>query len=89
MEPESPAASNAGDTTTDKIPSGIAPGASPSIEDSVRTFRVFKVLRGKDTAAISRAIQDSQPSSSNLVPIAGTTILHLAIQCAEPQIVEQ
>ncbi|OAP64052.1 hypothetical protein AYL99_00024 [Fonsecaea erecta] len=71
------------------VPSGISSGQGGSIEDSVRTFRVFEVLRGKDTAAISKAITESIPSPSNLQPIPGTTILHLAIQCAEPQVVEQ
>ncbi|KIW86700.1 uncharacterized protein Z519_12686 [Cladophialophora bantiana CBS 173.52] len=70
------------------VPSGISSGQSGSIEDSVRTFRVFEILRGKDSAAISRAISESIPSSSNPQPIPGTTILHLAIQCAEPQVVE-
>jgi len=53
-----------------------------TIEDSVRTFRVFEVLRDGDSAAVSRTIQEAQPT-------AGTTILHLAIQCAEPHVVEQ
>ena len=88
MDTESPAPAP-DDTIADRVPSGVASSTSPSIEDSVRTFRVFEVLRGKDTKAISQAIQDNQPSSSNPNPIAGTTILHLAIQCAEPQIVEQ
>ena len=71
------------------VPSGVSSDHGASIEDSVRTFRVFEVLRGKDTAAISKAIAESVPSSANLNPIQGTTILHLAIQCAEPSIVEQ
>lgn len=75
--------------STSKAPSGVSLGHSLSIEDSIRTFRVFEVLRGKDTAAISKAIRESEPSSSNPQPIPGTTILHLAIQCAEPQVVEQ
>ncbi|KIX92060.1 uncharacterized protein Z520_12214 [Fonsecaea multimorphosa CBS 102226] len=74
---------------THPVPSGISSGQGASIEDSVRTFRVFEVLRGKDTAAISKAISESIPCSSNPQPIPGTTILHLAIQCAEPQVVEQ
>jgi len=77
--------SNSPDSPHNKTPSG----SGASIEDSVRTFRVFEVLRGKDTAAITKAIQDSIPSSTNLNPIPGTTILHLSIQCAEPQVVEQ
>lgn len=71
------------------MPSGISAGHGGSIEDSVRTFRVFEVLRSKDTAAISKAIGESIPSATNLSPIPGTTILHLSIQCAEPQVVEQ
>ncbi|KAJ9605657.1 hypothetical protein H2200_009506 [Cladophialophora chaetospira] len=71
------------------VPSGVSSDQGASIEDSVRTFRVFEVLRGKDTAAISKAIKESIPSINNLNPIPGTTILHLAIQCAEPSIVEQ
>ncbi|OAL35314.1 hypothetical protein AYO20_05365 [Fonsecaea nubica] len=71
------------------VPSGVSSSQNTSIEDSVRTFRVFEVLRGKDAAAISKAISESIPSSSNPQPIPGTTILHLAIQCAEPQVVEQ
>lgn len=63
--------------------------STPSIEDSVRTFKVFEALRSKDDAAIDKAILESSPSSSNPQPIPGTTILHLAIQCAEPQIVDK
>ncbi|KAK5951540.1 hypothetical protein OHC33_007596 [Knufia fluminis] len=62
---------------------------TPSIEDSVRTFKLFEALRSKDESAISKAIQESQPTASNTQPIPGTTILHLAIQCAEPQIVDK
>lgn len=62
---------------------------TPSIEDSVRTFKVYEALRSKDSATVAKAIQDSSPSSSNPQPIPGTTILHLAIQCAEPQVVDR
>ncbi|KAJ9661900.1 hypothetical protein H2198_001652 [Neophaeococcomyces mojaviensis] len=62
---------------------------TPSIQDSVKTFKVFEALRSKDAAAVQKAIQDSSPTPSNPQPIPGTTILHLAIQCAEPQIVDQ
>lgn len=54
-----------------------------SIQDSIKTFKLFEVLRGGDTAAISKALQDLRPSES-----AGTTVLHLATQCAEPQVVD-
>ena len=73
-----------------EVSSGIPHSAGAgSIDDSVRTFRVFEILRGKDEAMITKAIKENQPSSSQPQPIPGTTILHLAIQCAEPQVVEQ
>jgi hypothetical protein len=69
-----------------------------SIEQSVKLFRVFESLRNGDTAAISRAIREqSGPSegedvrSSLQLPRAGTegtSILHLAIQCAEVPVIE-
>jgi len=62
---------------------------TPSIQDSVRTFKIFEALRSKDGAAISKAIQDSEPTATSPQPIPGTTILHLAIQCAEPQVVDK
>ena len=72
----------------DKLcPSGVASG-SMSIEDSVRTFRVFEILRSGNTAATSKAIQDSKPGSGSGHELSGTTILHLAIQCADPEVVE-
>lgn len=62
-------------------------GASMSLDQSVRTFRLFEILRSGDTTAISKAIKesgDTQVANS----LYGTTILHLALQCAEPQVVE-
>lgn len=62
-------------------------GGSLSLDQSVRTFRLFEVLRSGDTTAISKALQESKdPQVAN--SLYGTTILHLALQCAEPQIVE-
>ncbi|PLN77706.1 Oxysterol-binding protein-domain-containing protein [Aspergillus taichungensis] len=58
-----------------------------SLDQSVRTFRLFEILRSGDTTAISKAIKeinDIQGANS----LSGTTILHLAIQCAEPHVVE-
>ncbi|RDW61274.1 uncharacterized protein DSM5745_10772 [Aspergillus mulundensis] len=58
-----------------------------SLDQSVRTFRLFEILRSGDTTAISKAIKESNdPQCAN--SLSGTTILHLAIQCAEPQVVE-
>lgn len=69
-----------------------------SIEQSVKLFRVFESLRNGDTAAISRAIReqsapgDSEGGRTSLsLPTArteGTSILHLAIQCAELPVIE-
>ena len=71
---------------------------STSIEQSVKLFRVFESLRNGDTTAISRAIREqSAPTdgengrSSLQLPSArteGTSILHLAIQCAEMPVIE-
>ena len=58
-----------------------------SLDQSVRAFRIFEVLRTGDTTAISKAIKEAKDSQDpNVLP--GTTILHLAIQCAGPQVVE-
>jgi oxysterol-binding protein 1 len=73
---------------TEKIPPSGLQSNSMSIEDSVRTFRVFEVLRSGDTPAILKALQESKASSDSPHALAGTTILHLAIQCAEPQVVD-
>jgi hypothetical protein len=73
-------------------------GKGGSIEQSVKLFRVFESLRNGDTAAISRAIReqsapgDSEGGRASLqLPSArteGTSILHLAIQCAEVPVIE-
>ncbi|KAJ5341904.1 ATP12 ATPase F1F0-assembly protein [Penicillium brevicompactum] len=60
---------------------------SMSLEQSVRTFRLFEILRTGDTTAIAKAIKETNdPQGANA--LSGTTILHLALQCAEPQVVE-
>lgn len=67
---------------------GTQPGnaAAPvSIEQSVKTFRLFEILRDGDTTAISKAISECQDSQNEQ---NSTSILHLAIQCAEPQVVD-
>ena len=75
------------DTTTKRLSTGPSDTAgNMSIDQSVRTFRLFEVLRSGDTNAISKAINESREEQSS-GPL-GTTILHLAIQCAEPQVVE-
>jgi len=78
-------------------PSSPVAAKGQSIEQSVKMFRVFESLRNGDTAAISKAIKeqsasaDGHGSSSSLsLPsrTEGTSILHLAIQCAELPVIE-
>ena len=68
-----------------------------SIEQSVRKFRVFEALRSGDTASISKAIREidgtrvSTSSTTGAASMGGledTSILHLAIQCAEQPVIE-
>lgn len=71
----------------EKMPSLVHTDGAMSLDQSVRTFRLFEVLRSGDTTAISKAIKESKDlQAAN--GLSGTTILHLAIQCAEPQVVE-
>lgn len=58
-----------------------------TLDQSVRTFRLFEVLRSGDTTSISKAIKEAK-DSQGAGGLSGTTVLHLAIQCAEPQVVE-
>ncbi|MCJ1394599.1 hypothetical protein MMC18_007479 [Xylographa bjoerkii] len=64
-------------------------GLSPTIGQSVRTFRLFEVLRSADHAAISEAVRKTCRAGLSVDSPEGTTILHLAVQCAEPSVVEQ
>jgi len=70
----------------------------PTIQQSVRIFKLFEILRSGDNAAIAKAVTETstmptisedagQGTSSGT--LEGTTILHLAIQCADPAVVEQ
>ncbi len=75
----------------------------PTIQESVRTFKLFEVLRGGDSSAIAKAVKDTSEmppitehaGDSSTTPtgisgkLEGTTILHLAIQCADTSVVEQ
>ncbi|KAG9230204.1 Oxysterol-binding protein-domain-containing protein [Amylocarpus encephaloides] len=54
-----------------------------SIEQSVRKFRIFEALRSGDSAAVAKAIHDTESGG-----LEDTTILHLAIQCAEQPVIE-
>ncbi|KAI8624885.1 oxysterol-binding protein [Xylariaceae sp. FL1651] len=70
-----------------------------SLEQSVRKFRIVEALRSGNTAGISKAIRETsengpRASTSSFgaaggsIPLEDTTVLHLAIQCAEYDVVE-
>ena len=62
-----------------------AHGGGTTIGESVRTFKVFEILRSGNKEAIAQAISDDSENGS----LRGTTILHLAVQCADPLVVRQ
>ncbi len=72
--------------------------AGPTIEQSVRMFKLFEILRSGDSVAIAKAVketsemapieEDSLTSAVSPGALEGTTLLHLAIQCADPLVVE-
>lgn len=87
--------------TTPGVKSAISlsplPDKGTSLEQSVRKFRVVEALRNGDTASISKVIRETaengpRASTSSITTQTGaledTTILHLAIQCAEQPVVE-
>ena len=65
-------------------PAPTGAGQGPSIEQSVRLFKVFEALRNGDTGAISREAK----SEGEAGKLEGTTMLHLAIQCADQPTIE-
>ena len=68
----------------DPSPASGTQGAS--IEQSVKLFKIFEALRNGDTAAIARATRGD--GDGKLEGASGTSILHLAIQCAEQPVIE-
>ncbi|KAJ5121168.1 ATP12 ATPase F1F0-assembly protein [Penicillium bovifimosum] len=74
--------------TTEHMPSVLeGDSGTMSLEQSVRTFRLFEILRSGDTNAIAKAINDTN-DAQGANGLNGTTVLHLALQCAEPDVVE-
>ncbi|KAK8122145.1 oxysterol-binding protein [Apiospora sp. TS-2023a] len=69
-----------------------------TIEQSVRKFRIVEALRSGNTAAISKAIRETSENANrasisslgaaSVGPLEDTTVLHLAIQCAEGDVIE-
>lgn len=73
---------------------------TPTIQQSVRMFKLFEILRNGDGAAIAKAVTETSTmptisedadkgAAAGTGTLEGTTILHLAIQCADPAVVEQ
>ena len=75
-----------------------APAPAASLERSVQLFKQYEMLRNGDTTAIARSIRDQsahtdadEGRTSLSLPSArteGTSILHLAVQCAELPVIE-
>lgn len=92
-------ASNLSRTTSAQAPATKPTPANDkgaTLEQSVKKFRIVEALRSGDTASISRAIRDTGDNGPRTsisswtagVGLEDTTILHLAIQCAEFPVVE-
>lgn len=82
---DSPVSATSSPSTNTLSRDGMPPkenGPGLSIEQSVRMFKLFEILRSGDQAAIASAVTGTGQ-------LEGTTIVHLAIQCAEPAVVEQ
>lgn len=85
-------------TLPEKALSTPVQGKALSIEQTIRKFHLFEALRNGDTAYISKAIREtdnhrlagtsSTNSSGSPSYLENTTILHLAIQCAELPVIE-
>ena len=87
-------------------PTSAQRSGPPSIEQSIKLFRIYEALRKGDTAAISKALKDEAASASQPVQerrgstssthsstavgasLEGTTLLHLAVQCADLPVIE-
>lgn len=65
------------------LPTPSSATQGTTIEQSVRLFKVFEALRNGDTAAIAKACKPDGEAK-----LEGTTVLHLAIQCAEQPVIE-
>jgi ankyrin repeat protein len=78
--------------------SSLTIGGGSTLEQSVRKFRIVEALRSGNTAAISKAIREtaenavrtstSSLNTTTVGPLDDTTVLHLAIQCAEFDVIE-
>lgn len=86
-ENNAPSSSGPAPLVSDMSPTGTAGGQPASIEASVKVFRVYEALRSGNPAVVTNIIRDT--TSGGELALQGTTILHIAIQCADNAIVEQ
>ncbi|KAF4962207.1 hypothetical protein FSARC_9722 [Fusarium sarcochroum] len=94
----SPVASHPQQSKSQLVASPSAEKSTASLEQSVRKFRFVEALRSGDTSSISRAIREtaengprssiSSVGANTPSALDDTTILHLAIQCAEFPVIE-
>jgi len=87
MENNAPAVSAPAPLVSSLSPTGTAGGQPASIEASVKVFRVYEALRSSNPALVTNIIRDT--TSEGQSPLQGTTILHIAIQCADDAVVGQ
>ena len=88
---------------SETVAAAMAQHKAMSIDHSVRIFRLLEALRAGNTAAISKAMVESSTvhttgAVEGAIPVdsphsasgqlEGTTVLHLAVQCAELPVVE-
>ncbi len=98
VSPARPGAANVAASVVSAF--SVSPSQHNSLEQSVRKFRIVEALRSGDTASITKVIRDTSPvdpsapraSTSSFATTGAvlddTTVLHLAIQCAEFPVVE-
>ncbi|KAJ4254323.1 hypothetical protein NW762_009915 [Fusarium torreyae] len=94
----SPVTSHPQQSKNQLVASPSAEKSTASLEQSVRKFRFVEALRSGDTSSISRAIREtsengprssiSSVTANTASALDDTTILHLAIQCAEFPVIE-
>ena len=92
---------SAHDLPTRPPPVSHQSSTSPTIEQSVKLFRVYEALTKGDTAAISKILREESGTGSSeerrgsatsatgaTSSLEGTTLLHIAVQCAEQTVIE-
>ena len=65
-----------GSNETTRFASGL------SIDQSIKAFKTFELLRSGGPDKVKQALQENDS-------LKGTTVLHLAVQCASPAVIDQ